>query len=306
MAFDVSALTNYVDETKFGLLTQLQSTAGLADFVRMVPGIKGSANVHFLNTSVTFAADGCNYTPADATALTERNLAVGAIAIMEDICLKVLNQTWLETQLRAGAAGEEAIPQMVATAWTSDKMNKLARQIAISDFQGDTTSVTNNLSYYDGFIKIADADADVVDGNTGAVTSVTAANIIEVLQAMYLARPEVLREKSDVVLTLSQEWYDLYVVALINANLYHYKGDDSVVKLFGTDISLKPTVGLNGTNRMFMFSSENVIIGLDAEGESDKLDVWYSKDDRINKSLITFKRGVTIGFGNEIVEFTLA
>lgn len=305
MAFDVSALTNYVDETKFGILTQLQSTAGLADFVRMVPGIKGTANVHFLDSSVTFQADGCNYNPADVTALTEKPLAVGAIAIMEDICLKVLNQTWLETQLRAGAAGEEAIPQMVATAWTSNKMNKLARQIAIADFQGDTTSVTNNLSYYNGLIVQLDADASIVTGNTGAVVSVTAANIIAVLQAMYLARPEVLRSKEDVVLTLPQEWYDLYVVALINANLYHYKGDDSVVNLFGTSIALKPTVGLNGTNRMFMFSAENVVIGLDAEGESDKLDVWYSKDDRINKSLITFKRGVQYGFGNQIVEFSL-
>ena len=51
-------------------------------------------------------------------------------------------------------------------------MNALQNALTISDFQGDTLSATNNLSYYDGLLKIVDAGA-AVDGNTGAVTVAT-------------------------------------------------------------------------------------------------------------------------------------
>lgn len=308
MSFDIGALSTYIDDTKFGLLTQLQSTSGLAGVVRMMPGIKSSSDVHFLSTDVTFQDDACSYNAADTTPLTVKNLAVGAIAVMEDICVKTLNATWLETQVRAGAAGEEAIPEMVATAWTEKKLNRLARAIAIADFQGDTLSGTANLNKYDGLLKLVDADGTVEDGNTGGVTvatGVTAANIIAILQAMWLARPEELKERENVSLWMPQEFYDLYVVALINANLFHFKGEDGETKLFGTDVTLRPTVGLNGTDRMVMTHDDNIVVGLDAEGQSDNLEVWYSKDDRINKSLVAFKRGIQYGYGNEIVEFTL-
>ena len=49
-------------------------------------------------------------------------------------------------------------------------MNALQNALTISDFQGDTLSATNNLSYYDGLLKIVDAGA-AVDGNTGAGNS---------------------------------------------------------------------------------------------------------------------------------------
>jgi hypothetical protein len=44
---------------------------------------------------------------------------------------------------------------------------------------------------------------------------------------------------------------------------------------------------------------------MDGDSDEDNLDIWYSKDDRVNKMNITFKRGVQYAFGSEIVEFTL-
>ena len=54
-----------------------------------------------------------------------------------------------------------------------------------------------------------------------------------------------------------------------------------------------------------MTYNDNIIIGADMDMEEDDLRLWYSQDDRVNKSLITFKRGIQYGYGNAIVEFTL-
>lgn len=308
MSLDITGLSTYVDETKFDLLTQLQSTSGLAGVVRMVPGIKSSSNVHFLSTSVTFQDDSCSYNAADTTPLTEKNLAVGAIAIMENICVKTLNSTWLETQVRAGAAGEEALPEMFAQSWTEKKMNAVANAIAVADMQGDTLSGTANLNKYDGALKLIDADGTTIDGNPTGITVATGVdetNIIAVLQGMWKERGEFLRNQENVSLWMPQEWYECYIIALINTNNFNYTAKDGDTMLFGTNVTLRPSVGLDGTDRAFMTYNDNIIVGLDAEGESDDMRVWYSEDDRITKSLIAFKRGIQIGYGNAIVEFTL-
>ncbi len=44
-----------------------------------------------------------------------------------------------------------------------------------------TLSGTNNLSYYDGLLKIVDADGTTVAGNTGSVAAITSANVLDVL-----------------------------------------------------------------------------------------------------------------------------
>lgn len=309
MAFDVSVLSTYIDDNKFGLLTQLQSTAGLAGVVRMVPKIKSASNVHFLGNSVVFQDDTCSYNSSGTTPLTEKVLQTGAIAIMESICVKDLNGKWLETQVRQGAAGEEAIPEMVAKAWVEKRLNGINRALTIADFQGDITSPTANLQKYDGLLKLVDADGTVVDGNVNGVnvaTGITAANVISILQGMFTSRPEELRGENDnVSLWLGQEIYDLYKIALINANLFSYIPENQNDRLFGTNVVLRPTVGLNGTNRLLMFDNENVIVGMDGAQDADNLDIWYSKDDREHKSLVALKRGIQFGFGNEIVEFTL-
>ena len=44
---------------------------------------------------------------------------------------------------------------------------------------------------------------------------------------------------------------------------------------------------------------------MDGEGDEDNMEVWYSKDDRVNKMNIAFKRGTQYFYGNEVVSFAL-
>lgn len=307
MSFDVSALTAYVEERDFPLIGAVQFDPEMtAAMATVQAGIKQDSRLHFLSTNVVFQ-DGANCTrsASGTTTLTEKTISTANIAIYEDLCLEDLVGKWAQITLKQGAlAGKQVMPEEIAQVYWDEKAKLLAQALDTADWQGDTTSGTNNLSYYDGWIKLVDAGSPV-NGNTGSLTSVTTSNIITAVQNMFLAIPQNIRYREDLVLFLPQEWYDYYVVALINANLFHYIGEDGVVKLHGTRVTIKPTYGLNSTNRMFLTYPSNLVVGVDGENDND-FDVRL--DPVTNKKLLVdadFRRGTQIFFIGDVVEFRL-
>jgi hypothetical protein len=308
MAFDVTALTAYIEDRDFPLVAKLQFDPELkAAKATIQDGIKGSSNLHFMETSVEFQVDDCTRSASGTTTFSDKTITVGKIAIAEDLCMDDLENKWTQILLKKGVMeGRQAIPAEIAAIYMEEKMVKYKQAIAVADFQGDTGSGVANLNKYDGWIKFIDAGAAVI-GNTGGVTvvtGVTVANILTILDAMYLARPTNLRGK-DITLDMPQEWYDLYVVALKNANLFHYTSSEGETKLYGTNVNINAEFGLNGTNRMFLSYDSNYVVGMDADSDGD----FTSRVDPVTlkKVLVdsNFRRGTQIQFVEDVVQFTL-
>tara|TARA_R110002110_G_scaffold26076_4_gene96322 strand:+ start:960 stop:1901 length:942 start_codon:yes stop_codon:yes gene_type:complete len=311
MAFDVTALAAYIENQDFPLIAQMQATGGLAEVANIQTGIKGSSNLQFLDTNVTFGSDSCTRTASGATVFSQRTIVVGAIAVSEDLCIKDLNGYWAQVLVKKGAAGEQEMPFEIEEVYMAKKMNAMANALTLADFQGDLASGNNQLSYYDGLLKIVDAGA-AVDGNTGAVTvatTISTSNVLDILDGMWESIPDNIADAEDLSLWVPTSVYKKYVIALKNANLFHYSGDEGQVKLYGTSVSLRPTVGLPGaagTERMILTRDSNVTIGMDGDMDEDQMTVRL--DPVSEKSIffdVTFKRGVQLNFIDEVVEFTL-
>lgn len=311
MAFSLGTLAAYIEDQDFPLIAQMQAAGGLAEVADIQTGIKGSSHLQFLSTDVVFGSDACTRTASGTTALTQRTLTVGAIAVSENLCIKDLNGYWAQVLVKKGAAGEEEMPSEIEAVYMEKKMNAMQNQLTISDFQGDTASATNNLSYYDGLLKIVDAGA-AVDGNTGGVTvatTISTANVLAILDDMWSAIPENIANADDLSLFVPISVYKKYVVALKNANLFHYSGDGEQERLYGTNVALRPTVGLPGaagSERMILTRNANIVIGMDGDADEDAMKVRL--DPVTEKNIffdVTFKRGVQVRFIDEVVEFTL-
>jgi len=311
MAFSLGTLAAYIEDQDFPLIAQMQASGGLAEVADIQTGIKGSSHLQFLSTDVVFGSDACTRTASGTTALTQRTLTVGAIAVSENLCIKDLNGYWAQVLVKKGAAGEEEMPSEIEAVYMEKKMNAMQNQLTISDFQGDTTSATNNLSYYDGLLKIVDAGA-AVDGNTGGVTvatTISTSNVLAILDDMWSAIPENIANADDLSLFVPISVYKKYVVALKNANLFHFSGDGEQERLYGTNVALRPTVGLPGaagTERMILTRNANIVIGMDGDADEDAMKVRL--DPVTEKNIffdVTFKRGVQVRFIDEVVEFTL-
>ena len=311
MAFNLAGLAAYIEDQDFPLIAQMQATGGLAEVADIQTGIKGSSHLQFLSTDIIFGADACTRSASGSTTLSQRTLTVGAIAVSEDICVKDLNGYWAQVLVKKGAAGEEEMPAEIEAVYMAKKMNAMANQLTISDFQGDTASAVNNLSFYDGILKIVDAGA-AVNGNTGGVTvanTISTANVLTILDAMWSSIPDNISDAEDLSLWVPTSVYKKYVIALKNANLFHYSGDGEQERLYGTNVALRPTVGLPGaagTERMLLTRDSNLVIGMDGDADEDVMKVRL--DPVTEKNIffdVTFKRGTQVRFVNEVVEFTL-
>ena len=85
----------------------------------------------------------------------------------------------------------------------------------------------------------------------------------------------------------------------------HDPGGEDEMKLFGTSITLKPTWGLVGTNRMFLTYSSNLVLGVDGENDTEftqRLDPTSLKRIFVDAD---FTRGTQIQFVGDVVEFRL-
>lgn len=308
MAYDVTALTDYVDELKNDLITEMVAQGRTASIVQIQTGIKNSATINILDTDVIFQADGCTRAPAGDTPLTQRAITVGDIAVHEDLCPKDLNKKYTQFDLRPGSTQEDVPFEEV---YIGKKVALIMEQLDIADWQGDTGGA-GNLAFYDGFLKIIDAAAGVVSGNTSgttAMTGITSGNVIGLLTDMYLAAPESISEAGDIRIWVGNDTFKKYQKAIVDGNLFHYRSEDGNsldLPLIGFDgVTVSATRGLSGTDRMILAQDSNLFIGMDMEGEEEEFEVWYSKDDRVVKFTTAWKRGTQIAFPGQIVQFTL-
>ena len=316
MAFDVTGLNDYVDENRDGLIGKTVAGAKSTRILDLQTGFKSAGAINRLDTDVVFQdGSSCGRTPDGTTVLDQRILTVGEIKVEEDLCVKDLNKKYTQHQVKAGSKDDEVPFESEYTGMKVKKINK-ASEVAI--WQGDTASGNANLNRFDGLIKIIDAEATVVTGNTSAATAITSVNIIGLVNDMYAAIPSDLIEAeegdeavSDLAVLMGSDTFRTYVLALAAANLYHYdaKSTNLEIMIPATNVKAIALGGLTGTDRMFagrIGTEGGFVVGVDLENEEEEYKMWYSQDDDVVKFSVRYKMGTQIKFPEEIVEFTLA
>lgn len=312
MAFDVTALADYTKENAEQLITSsifnAKTQKRISSMGNVRTGIKTAEKIGVLETDAVFQTGGtCGFNPSGTTAITQRTITVAPIKVHEALCPKDLQKKYTQQMLAAGSR-PESIP--FEQEYTERKAQHIAAQLETAIWQGDTTSGNGNLNKFDGLIKIIDAAAGVVEGNTGgitAVTGITQANVMAIVDGMFSSIPVALLDKTDLEILCGWDVFRLYVLALRNANLYHYDAanQDGELVIPGTNIKLVALNGLNSTNRLYAFRWSNIFLGTDMVDEEEKFEIFYAKEADQVRYVVEWKTGVQIAFPNEIVKFTL-
>ena len=310
MAFNVSALTNYVNEQNTDILVKSlfgSKTAAMLQAAGQVQvGVKSAEALNILSSDVYFQADGCGYTSSGNTTFSQRNITVGQIKVEETLCPKTLEAKWMQTQIAAGSPTAVPFEQQIS----ESKASVIAKQLEVAMWQGDTaTSNTNpNTNKFDGFVKLIDAaSASTIAGNTSSATAVTVANIEGLIDDIYNVIPADIAMADDLVLWIGIDNFKKYTTALRNSNLFHYAADAASMEIVipATNVKMVAVGGLNGTNRMFAGRLSNFFVGTDLANEEEELKYWYSQDNDEVRFRMTCKYGVQVAFPDQIVEFGL-
>jgi len=311
MAFNVTGLTNYVNEQNTDILVKSlfgSKTASMLQAAGQVQvGVKSAEALNILSSDVYFQADGCGYTASGNTTFSQRTITVGKIKVEETLCPKTLEAKWMQTQIAAGSPTAVPFEQQIS----ESKASVIAKQLEVAMWQGDTaTSNTNpNTNKFDGFNKLIDAvSASTVVGNTSSATAITTTNVEALVDDIYNALPADIAEADDLVLWVGIDTFKKYTTALRDSNLFHYAVEAAGLEIMipGTNLKMVGVGGLNGTNRMWAGRLSNFFVGTDLANEEEELKYWYSQDNDEVRFRMTCKYGVQVAFPDQIVRFVLA
>lgn len=262
-------------------------------------GVKKDAYLNYLDLNpVLQDGSGCGFNPLDEITLTQRTISTAAIKVDGEICPETLLGKYAEYLVRI-AATENDLPfeQYIVDTLVAQINKKIENLI----WKGDKTG---NSDLIDGFLVQMGADSSVL---TQSIASGTSA--YDGLVSVYAAMPAEALERGGVIF-VGMNIYKFFILGLVAANLYHYSGPVNEMPnefiLPGTNCLIVNTPGLTGTLKVVGTFADNLVYGCDAENDNERIDLWWSQDNRTFRYQVKWNSGVAYHFPDQIVLGTFA
>lgn len=290
----MATLPAYVEQRRLPLIKEAVLKAKSASLFNLQSDIKTDAALNLLTTDVQFG-DGltCGWDEAGTQTLSQRILKTGNIKINMAYCDKAMLKYWTQYQIRV-AAGQKTLP--FEEDFVSAVVENVKEAVEIAIWQGDTTSQTNNLKYFDGLLKILKNAEDTVD------VVITGASAYDDIMAVYNAIPEKVLEGASIL--VGADTFRKFVNELVAKNYYHYSGENlnGEIYLPASQVKVIAVNGLNGTDKIVAGQlDKNFFYGVDMVNDEEKFELWYSQDFREFRLAIEFNAGVQVAFPDEVV-----
>lgn len=288
----VTSLPEYVEQNRIGLIAEAVLGARTASLINFQTGIKTSAAINLLTTDVDFQdGSACGFNAAGEQTLSQRLIETGLIKVNMEYCDKNLLKTYAQHGVKV-AAGAKTLP------FEEDFVNAVVANVKAGLEKG----IWQGTEQFDGLLQILEAEEGKV-----TVTGQTKANAYDAIKAVVAAvKPTMLKE--DLRIFVGTDFYVAYIQELVEKNLYHYSANDDNFEIVvpGTTIKVTAVDGLNGTNKIVMSRASNLYYGTDMEGDEEKFDFWYSKDNGVFRLAIEFNAGVQVAFPDQVVYAALS
>ena len=291
MAISTTGLTAYVEEQRLPLIRKTIFAAPSVKFFNLQTGIKHSAALNILSTAIEFG-DGaaCGWNEAGASEFSQRVLEVGNYKVNMSFCDKAMLKYWTGYQVRV-AAGQKSLP--FEEDFVNGVIDEVKKAMEKNIWQG--VKATDRM---DGILTILASES----GSTIQPSVSSAATIYEKTLAAYKAIPAGKLDKAEIFMGVDS-FRDL-VLELTAKNLYHHNpavDENLQIILPGTSTKVHGVDGLNATGAIVATDPENIYYGVDMEGDDEKFDLWYSKDNQEFRLAINFNAGVQVAFPDEVV-----
>lgn len=303
-----TGITGYVEQNRDLLLKNfgLAGTGTRGAGISIRTGIKGTQKLPYLEVEPTLQ-DGstCGFSAQGTATLSQRTIETVPIKVDMDVCDLSLLDTYAEYLVNIDATRRASLPyeQYLMDGIIASLNEKIEKLI----WQGDKTvhSSDSDLKWIDGWLAIAGDESDVVD-----VSIASGASAYAGIMQVYAALPEhVLRMQP--VIFVAPSIYRSFMMEMVAQNLYHYNGPANGAApeefyLPGTNCRVRNTPGLEGSLQIVGTYAKNLVYGTDMQGNNERIDLWFSKDDDIWKLKVLWNSGAQFYFPNFVVLGTFA
>lgn len=301
MAYVVSSLPDFKQLDREKLISAAVLGGRTIERISVQTGIKKDALINYLALDPVFQSGAdCGFNASGNVTFTQRTISTAPIKVNESFCPQTLLGKYTEYQVKISAnAIDDAMP---FEDFIADLMvKKINAEMEKAVWQGDTTSATPNLARFDGFIKLADNDANVIDVAIAYGTSAWNA-----IKAVYAAIPETALEKAEI--NVSPALFRQFILELVEKNFFHYAPDGEMneIRFPGTETKVVKVNGLAGVNKIYATDPANMYYGCDLENATEDFKIWFSDDNDQYRMKVLWNAGVQHAFGDQIVLGTIA
>jgi hypothetical protein len=248
----------------------------------------------------------CSFSPTGAIALDEKTLEPKHLKVDFEACKTDLIQTWASEQMVAGALNNE-LPKTFEAFLLDTIKKEVNLEIDETIWLGDEAgsggiyAAKPYLTKFNGFLKLAKADANTIKVTK---TAITPANVIAELTKVYNAIPDTIFDNPDLKFFVSRDVYRAYGVAQDSyiAGNSAYTINNSINYAF-KGIELIPTN--MGTGNMFVAMKSNLHFGTDLESDLQSykmIDFEVVGSDKVGV-IMKFLAGVQYAIAPEVVVY---
>lgn len=266
MSFNVTALPEYVDQSRMELIGKAFLDGKTASLVNLEVGVNQKTSLNLINTKAAIQ-DGaaCGWTDKGDITLSQRYLEPVFLKVNTSLCDKDLLKKFASHEVKM-AAGRETLPFEAKI--MEEVTNSIAEQIENLLWQGESGFGLK------GYLEILQTD--------GTVEARANASAYNAIKTVYNKLDPAIVMKEDTVIFVGEDDYRAFIQDLVAANLYHFAPDykEGEYVLPGTSVRVIAVAGLTGTSAVVGGQLSNFFYGVDATDDAQTLDVWYSKDAR--------------------------
>jgi hypothetical protein len=298
-SFDLTQIGTYTDEVGGLLISESIVKAKTPSLCYIQAGVKGTQSINLLSSSITISDGGCgwdNNANGSATTFTQRNLATKLYKYQESLCPTSLRDYWAGMFLNNPASNAELPFEAQIAELKVKEIQKF-----VEDKCWNATIATDG---YDGFYYTI---SSATTGVNLVVSATTPSNstMLQCVDEVIGATPDAIREDDDLIVFMSPQNYNSYVVNLRTANYFHFSpemaGQEFITFHPATRIRVVGVPGLSSTNRIVLGKSSQMVIGVGLLDDTERLDMWYSKDNDEIRLQGQFSLATNIAFPENFV-----
>ena len=229
--------------------------------VRVYENINFKLNLRKINYTDGTTPYSCGFSPAGEIDLSEKVLEPLKFKNDIEVCKEDFRQTWSE-DLEGASAFNINLASDIENAIIVEVLGQHAQKIDNQIWNGDSA----NVGEFDGFIKLFDADADIIK-QTGA--AITKDNVLEALMSALGATPVSIRNSNDLKVVVSADVYQAYNFYLVSQGVVNGLGGADMPVTFA-GYAIERVSGL-AENTIVIYERDNLIFGTGLLGDHNEL-----------------------------------
>jgi len=295
--------TTFYGKDAEGFFKKVLTTGVAKNELSLIPNVKSKIKLAYSDLGNILQADNCDFSASGEGSLNQKTMEVCDLKVNLEYCATTFEANYLSMQLRAGSNNEEVMPSSYAEFVVNYVAEKVASDLEITMFKGDTGTSSYPLNLCDGLVKLLLDDAAVLDV-TATASTMTSTIVIGELNRVLQAVPAEVRQQPNFKIFVSQEIAFAYKQAQASTTGGLFMVGDKELNYLG--FRLIPTSGLTA-NQMIAFNSDKVFFLTDLTSDWDEIIIIPQRNisgARTERFATSLKFGVDYLYGGEIVLYS--